>query len=844
MPLREPLLLPVCGLAAGIAAGRIAPFGWWDGVLGPLLLAVLAALLFRRGRPRAAAGVVALACVPFGGWLAHRARPEPPPSGPVAGVEQNLTGCVVRPLAGPADRSWFVLETAPRVRIRVALSGPQHPARPLIGYGRRLSFTAKVREPRNFRNPGSFDYAAYLAVRGIHWQAVLAQKSEVEVLAGDCGSRPAAMIFDLRRRTLARLDALYAHAPYQRGMMKGLLAGDSSEIQRVWVENFRRTGTYHALVISGSHISFVAGLFLLWWRLSRWGEHSLLTAAALAAWLYALVAGADPPVLRSAAGFSLAVAARFWYRRPRLLNIVAAVALLFLLADPWQLFEASFQLSFLAVTAIAVLAVPLIEKTSGPLHGALTRLSLPRRPIHGMDDPSANLLVELRLLIRTVALALRVSTQTAQRLVAWPLRMAALGWDLFLVSAAVQLALVLPMVFYFHRVSISGLVANVIVTPLITFAIPFGFAAILFNARWAADAAGGLLRLSERLVDWHAQWEPAWRVPDPPLWLALVFGAGVIGLAIALRLRRRWGWGAAAAAGAACAAIVLHPFPARLDRGVLELTAIDVGQGESLLLATPAGRTLLLDAGGLPVWRTGDPPRLDIGEDVVAPYLWARGIRRLDALVLSHLHQDHSGGAPAILECFRPAELWVGEQPPSKQWALLKERALRVGARIREFRQGDTLDWHGARFEVLAPHPPLEFARARGNDDGLILRVRHGRHAFLLTGDAEPRTERILLDGGHLDRVDVLKVAHHGSRRSSRADFLEATRPVFALISAGRDNPFRFPSERVLADLRAQAAMILRTDQQGLISIRSDGRRITVDTHASSGSPLPRLDPF
>lgn len=841
--MREPLLLPVCGLAAGITAGRLAPFGWWDGLFAALALAGCAAILARGRRNQAAAWVAALAMIPFGGWLAERTRPRPPQPSLAAGVEQRLAGCVVRPLAGPPDRPWFVLETGPGARIRVSLNAPASAARAAIQYGRRVAFTAKVREPRNFRNPGSFDYAAYLAARGIHWQASLAPKAAVESVDGACGAAPAALIFELRRRALARLDALYADSPYQRGMMKGLLLGDSSEIQRVWVENFRRTGTYHALVISGSHISFVAGIFLLWWRFSKSGEMPLLVAAALAAWLYALVASADPPVLRSAAGFSLAVAVRFWYRRPRLLNIVAAVALIFLLIDPWQLFEASFQLSFLAVAAIAALAAPLLERTSGPLHQALTRLALPRRPVHGLEDEAAGLIVELRLLIQTVALALRVSAETARRLVAWPLRMAAFGWDLFVVSAAVQLALVLPMAYYFHRVSISGLLANVVVTPLVTLAIPFGFAAVLFDAGWAARGAGLLLRISEWIVDWHARWEPAWRVPGPPIWLAIAFAAAVVGLAAALRLRSRWGWPAAAAAMALCVAIVLHPFPIRAERGTLELTAIDVGQGESLFLATPAGHTMLLDAGGLPAWG-GAPPRLDIGEDVVAPYLWSRGIRRLDVLALSHLHQDHAGGAAAILDCFRPRELWVGEQPAAAQWKQLRSKALASGTLIRELRQGDIFDWGGARFEVLAPYPPPEYARGRGNDEGLILNVRYGRHAFLLTGDAEPRTERILLDAGHLSRVDVLKVAHHGSRRSSRADFLDATRPVFALISAGQDNPFLFPSGRVLDDLRARAAMILRTDQQGLISIRSDGRRITVDTHARGGSPLPRLDPF
>lgn len=841
--MREPLLLPVCGLAAGIAAGRAAGFSWWDGPAAAIGLAALALLLRRREHARAAIWIFALAFMPLGGWLASIHRPGAPPSALLPDQEQTLTGCVVRPLSGPPDRRWFVLETEPGVRLRVSLSGGnRHPAAARVGYGRRLSFPARIREPRNFKNPGGFDYAAYLAARGIHWQATLAPKSTVDELDGRCGFAAAAFIFRLRERSLARLDELYAGRPYHRGMMKGLLVGDSSEIQRVWVEDFRRTGTYHALVISGSHISFVAGLFLLWWRFFRCGEFWVLLTAASVAWLYAVVASADPPVLRSAAGFSMFVAARFWYRRPRLMNVVAAVALVFLLFDPWQLFEASFQLSFLAVTAIAVLAVPVLKHSSGPLYAALNRLGRARHPVAGSEQV-AHLANRLRTLVELLELSLPVSSPAARRLVVWPLRTAAFAWDLFVVSAAVQVALVLPMVFYFHRVSLSGLSANVFATPLITLAIPFGFGAVLFNWTWAAGAAGALLKVSEWIVALHARWEPAWRVPDPPVWLAVGFGAALILAAMALRHSGRWGWAAALGTAAALGAIVLHPFPPRLERGVLELAMIDVGQGESLFMGAPDGRTLLLDAGGLAVWGGGTPPRLDIGEDVVGPYLWSRGIRRLDVLVLSHLHQDHAGGAAAILEAFRPAELWTGEQEPSPEWDRLRAQAARLGVRIREYRQGDRFEWGGARFETLAPHPVPEYLSRRPNDDCLIFRVRYGRHSLLLTADAAPLTERLLLEDGLLERTDVLKVAHHGSRRSSRADFLDAVRPTFALISVGRDNPHGMPAGRVLEALGAHSAMVLRTDREGLIRLSTDGSRIAIETARERGGGL-RMEPF
>lgn len=835
--MREPLLLPVCGLAAGIVAGRATPFGWLDGPLAALLLAALALCLAHRRHPRLALAAFALAFIPLGGWLATRARPDSPL--PLAQREsRELTGCVTAPVSGAAGHRWFVLESSPGQRFRVHV-----PDDTRLHYGQRVRLRARVRPPSGFRNPGSFNYADWLAARGIHAQASVAKSADLTPLPGACGQPFPAFVFGLRTRALHRLDSLYAHSPFARGMMKGLLLGDSSEIQRVWVDHFRRTGTYHALVISGSHITFVAGLFFLLRRLFRWGESALYAAAIAVAWLYALVAGADPPVLRSAAGLTLAILARFWYRRIRLLNIVAAVALLFLLLDPWQLFEASFQLSFLAVTAIAALGVPAIERTSGHWRTALARLLLPRQPADPAD-PAARLTFRIRFLAETLALFPPFGPASARRTVAWTLRPLVLAWDLFLISALIQVALVLPMVAYFHRFSLTGLSANVLVTPVITAAIPFGFAAVLTGWTLPAACAAALLRLAESLAAFHARLEPAWRVPDPPVWLAILFCALLILSAVILRHAPRCTPLPALAAAATLAAILLHPFPARLVPGALELTMIDVGQGDSLFISTPGRGALLLDAGGLPAWRTNGKPRFDIGEEVVAPYLWTRGIRRLDALALSHLHGDHAGGAPAILDAFRPAELWVAPQPDSPAWRELQQHARRHRIPIRLLRRGDTFNWKGARIEVLAPLPPLEYQSSRDPNECLVLRLRHGRHSFFLAGDAEPIVERRLLDAGELAKADVLKVSHHGSRRSTRPDFLAALRPAFALISVGRDNPHGMPGSRVLESLQTHSAAVLRTDLEGLVTIRSDGRRLSVQTHSATGAPAWRQDPF
>ena len=189
----------------------------------------------------------------------------------------------------------------------------------------------------------------------------------MRVLAGRCGSTFWGAIYGLRGAALTRLADLYRGNPYRTGMMQAILIGETGRLEKIWTEDFRRTGTYHALVISGLHVTVLAGFLLLLLRVCLVPEGPALAATMLAAWLYALVSGWQAPVVRSAAGFTLFVVARYVFRRPRVLNILAAIAGVILLADPEQMFDASFQLSFLSVAVIGALAAPLLDRTSTPL---------------------------------------------------------------------------------------------------------------------------------------------------------------------------------------------------------------------------------------------------------------------------------------------------------------------------------------------------------------------------------------------------------------------------------------------------------------------------------------------
>jgi competence protein ComEC len=280
------------------------------------------------------------------------------------------------------------------------------------------------------------------------------------------------------------------------------------------------------------------------------------------------------------------------------------------------------------------------------------------------------------------------------------------------------------------------------------------------------------------------------------------------------------------------ATICWQPWPALVKPGTLEVTAIDVSQGDSLLVVFPNGQTMLVDAGGFPgMSNMKRKPQIDMGEDVVSPYLWSRRIKHLDYAVLSHGHSDHMGGLAAILDNFHPQTLWIGAEPETPEWREIEKTAARDGVRIVPLRRG-TPDWSigGTQIRVLAPAPdyvPEELAK---NNDSLVLELSYGRHRALLTGDAEMPVESDMLASGLLRPVTLLKVAHHGSKTSSTEEFLDQVKPQFAMISDGYRNQFHHPHPSVLERLQEHRAAILRTDQQGLITFRSDGKHVELET--------------
>jgi competence protein ComEC len=311
-----------------------------------------------------------------------------------------------------------------------------------------------------------------------------------------------------------------------------------------------------------------------------------------------------------------------------------------------------------------------------------------------------------------------------------------------------------------------------------------------------------------------------------------------------MRHGSRWRWPALAAVAAAFALLLISPFPPRLERGRLEMTAIDVGQGDGILIALPDGKLMLVDSGGIPQFGRRTKPKIDIGEDVVSPYLWTRQIQKVDIIALSHGHEDHIGGAAALIANFHPAEVWTGARTDCDIWRGVLDAAKNEGARIIERHAGEHFQIGGATFDILAPTAGYLPAGSPGNNDSLAFRIGYGAHSFLLTGDIEWSIESLLASDGTLVKTTVLKAAHHGSRTSSTGPFLDALQPTIAIVSAGYENLFHHPHPAVLARFAEHHTSVLRTDRDGLVTVSTDGRRLAIHTMRRDYSIGERMSAF
>ena len=625
----------------------------------------------------------------------------------------------------------------------------------------------------------------------------------------------------IRSKANRGLPKLLRLNPEDGGMLNAMLFGDRAGLNKAQRVGFERTGSFHLFVVSGMHVGLLAGLVFWLARRMKLREWPATFGTIALTFGYALLTGFGAPVQRALFMTAVFLLARLLSRERNVLNALGAAALGVLIWSPAALFEASFQMTFLAIVAIGGIAVPFAERSFLPYARAADHLWEMWRDTT-MPPRAAQFRVMLRLASETLAGVVGVWARDLPSLfVRWSL------WalELALIGAVAEMVMVLPMAVYFHRATMFAVPTNMLSVPLVAVLAPVAvvtFCASLISP-WVAILPGAVTALLLHGVTGvigrvSAVRAADLRVPAPAWWIALLAVAAWAFCCWAVRRSRGWAW-AVVAVLPLTALMVLWPEPPIVSQGMMEVTAIDVGQGDSIFVVGPDGSTMLLDAGG-PVGGVTEAAeatsRFDIGEEVVSPYLWSRRFRRLDVLALSHAHSDHMGGMPAVMRNFRPRELWVSIDPNSDAYRALLAEAKDLGVKVRHFYAGDQLEWGGTQVTILAPETGYSNPREPVNNDSLVMRMRYGRSSALLEGDAEAPSEREMLAHGRVAAVTLLKVGHHGSRTSTTQEFFNAAAPRDAVVSVGQGNTFGHPRYEVIERIAEAGIKLYRTDQFGL----------------------------
>jgi competence protein ComEC len=738
--------------------------------------------------------------------------------------------------------------------------------------GCRVRAWARLKVRLGYRNPGAPDFDEQLELKG--YDAVGTVKSPLLIERIDVGKpRPLlSWLFDFRARMMSVI--LRRLRQPAAGILAAGLFGNPHFLSREAGEAFRASGTYHLLVISGSHIALLGVLASLIVR--RLVSNSVLqcVCVSILLWAYGLMVGAEPSVTRSVIMVTIALGALSIWRSSGGVNVLGASALGLLAWSPRDLFNPAFQLSFITVLAITAGAAPLHHRLKSigewrprastpypPQARPIVRwcaevLFWNEREFHAEMSRSS-----VRFRIEKADLAVRLGATRLGRLAQWFLRWSATA---VVVTGCVQVCLLPFEVNYFHRVSIVAIAANLVVETLMTVLLLSGASFLLAcqmttriaSAAWIVDLMGRLiLGATTMSVSWSGA---SIRVPDYGRWsplICLLYFAPILVLIVILdrwnplrqpidRSRKARAIGVVTGLLAIVGvALVWHPVPHSFTPGRLGVTILDVGQGDAIAVDFPRGAMMLVDSGGRIAIgnqaHDGDfvEDRIGTGEAAVAPFLWFHGIKRIDVIAATHGHADHIEGFHEIIPAFRVGVAVTGVVPQSDaQFGFFEQAVKKKGIELRTLTRGDAFNLDGVRVDVLAPFAESRASAHSGNNESLVLRLSFGRRVILLTGDIERQIEERLVRSDVDLRADVLKVAHHGSRTSSTAAFLERVRPSYAVISVANPSPFGHPHAEVVQRFAAAGAHVLQTSQCGAITISTDGSDLRVETFVSCGN--------
>jgi len=741
-----------------------------------------------------------------------------------------------------------------------------------LRHGAKIRLLVTLDRDDEFRNPGVRPLTEYLERTGYDATGLIKSPLLIERLDDARVFLPLAWLYDWRQGLQQQIHRLFSAEA--AGVLDAALLGNHYNISHSAAERFRVGGTFHVLVISGLQIAFIGGVVLIMtgWFTRRKAWQFVLTNLFL--WAYAIAVGADPSVTRSAFMFTLVVLAPMLSRRAHTLNGLGGAAIALLIFRPADLFDPSFQLTFVSVLSIVTISVPLIKRMEqiGSWRPA------PETPYPPDCARRFRIFCEILFWNERQWQAEMAGSQIRYRLfksqaakilgryrLQQPLRFATTA---VVVSASVQIGMLPLLIIYFHRFSLAALLLNIFVGVLMALLSLLALAAVLVSVisyQWAVP----LLTLAEKtnwlmihLVDPVARLGVAsLRMPHYHGWLMGAYVIYTLLLLFLVMALERWRplslkgdqesnrkvfarrpVSLAVAAFAAVFILIVQPLGATQPDGRLHVEFLDVGQGDCALLTMPDGTTLMIDGGGRPNLDWSHAAEIDaeepferdarsIGERVVSEYLWARGLDRVDYILATHADADHIDGLSDVARNFKVRAALVARTPAGDPgYARFATTMKQMRVPLEVIGAGDVLQFGQVSAQVLWPPANNSETASSRNNDSVVLRFSYGNRVMLFTGDVEKEAELALLGTGLDLQSTVVKVAHHGSKTSSLAEFVAATHPSLAIISVGRNSIFGHPNREVIERWRAGGTEVLTTGERGTISVITDGRSMNVST--------------
>ena len=880
---RRPFKSPVAGLAVSFALGILwarslsspAPFHWFLAAAAGCIL--LGLILLRAGWSRTAV-CFALASMTFTGFAVMRRWEHRFPLSHVRYCESfgvdlrepvRLEGRVISTPYSTGYAWQFDVEAqriesrsrvhavTGKIRLRVQSFEPHNEGssgRQLdIHYGDVIRTIVRLRKPHVYQNPGGFDFRRWMEdIEDVYWVGTINSRW----LITKRGHAPG---FDFtewtergRQRLLRGIDDLYppgtAQARYG-AVLKAVLWGDRTALDSTTIEDFRKTGLYHLLVIAGLHVGLI--MLLVESLLSGLGLGRVTRSLVMLAFLvvYALLVEQRAPTLRATLMIALYLTARILDRDHSAFNAVGTGALVLLFFRPAWLFESGFQLSFAAALLIVGVAVPILERTTEPYRRALRRLDDVL-----LDDYFSPRMAQIRLDLRSIVATLRGRVSLfdhfpalSRHLVVAPMKVIAWVINIVMFSAILQLGLLLQMVETFHRVTFAGVGLNALAIPVMTvllaLALPVNLLSVVSPAvaAWPAKLLSGIMAMLfdmthlPELAPWLS-----YRMPVPPMWVACGFCGAFVLAALTLRFAPRVAGIALGACAVFVGLIAVQPFAPRLPHGTLEVTALDCGSGEAVFIVLPSGTTMLIDAGDSRVRAaregTFQSRRWNAGEDIVSPCLWSRGIKKIDVVALTHASPGSTSGLDAIFENFHVGEFWHAPERETPEYGRLLETVAQHNVPTRTLIAGDVLSLGATSICVAGPETGPPSPAASRDDSSPALRISTGEMNFLISGNAAEEVNHGISVWGEAPQSQVLILPNYNSQSVASANFVAQVAPWVVVVSSagraedGRDAEIGEPAGRLQTGTR-----IFRTDTDGATTVEWSGATLAVRSYSGRG---------